>query len=461
MALGTKVRNQIYRFSYSLTKRLTSIPQFPNCHSFSNTANPPNFNFSNSPQPSQYRKQISLANLFQRYGFPVSELHSFLAKNKFLLNSNVSELEGSLEILSLSFKLQQNVLVSLVCGCPAVLDLRFLKKWEAGICYLGSLGSSPMMCRSVLDFSRRFQIDPDEFSRCVRVLRGLGFSDGTIGRVLEGFPGVVMMSEQELQKRMDFWSLVGIQRETIDRIYYSFPGVLGYTVENRLKPLLDEFFVMGFDWHSVKQEIVKEPRILSLELGELRTCLELLKKLKCRMPIKEEIFSQGEFQAGLAVKLRVDRLHRYGFTRRDALNILKREPRAIIYDIEDIEKKIDFLLQRMKFDIDSLVDVPEYLGVHFDKQIVPRHNVIEYLRSKGGLGFEVGLRDIIKPSRLKFYNFYVKPYPECEKMFGRFSDYVETKPRHPAGLWKIFKPPKYPESKEDLKNIKSFMEQMV
>ena len=461
MALGIRARSQFYRFSYSVSKNLTYIPQFPNCHSFSNTAKPPNFNFSNPAQQTQYRKQVSLANLLQRYGFPASELHSFLAKNKFLLDSNLSELEGSLEILLLSFKLQQNVLVSLVCGCPAVLDLGFLKKWQVGIRSLGSLGSSPKVGRSLLEFSKRFHIDPDEFSRCVTVLKGLGFSDGTIGRVLEEFPRVVMMSEQELQKRMDFWSLVGIHRETVDKLYSSFPGVLGYAVENRLKPLLDEFLDMGFDWRLVKQEMVKEPRILSLELGELRTCLELLKKLKCRVSIKEEIFSRGEFQAGLAVKLRVDRLHRYGFTRRDALSILKREPRAIIYDIEDIEKKIDFLLQRMKFDIDSLVDVPEYLGVHFDKQITPRHNVIEYLRSKGGLGFEVGLRDIIKPSRLKFYNFYVKPYPECEKMFGRFSDYVETKPRHPAGLWKVFKPSKYPESQEDLKNIKSFMEEMV
>ncbi|KZV37135.1 hypothetical protein F511_15055 [Dorcoceras hygrometricum] len=64
----------------------------------------------------------------------------------------------------------------------------------------------------------------------------------------------------------------------------------------------------------------------------------------------------------------------------------------------------------MSFDIQCLVEVPEYLGLNLDKQIVPRFKVIDHLRSNGGLGDEV--------SRLKFYNLYVRPYPELEKVYG-------------------------------------------
>ena len=118
----------------------------------------------------------------------------------------------------------------------------------------------------------------------------------------------------------------------------------------------------------------------------------------------------------------------------------------------------------MKFDVLCLVDVPEYLGVNFEKQIVPRSNVIAYLRSKVGLGRRlgwVGLKPFINLSRLRFYNLYVKPYPECEKMFGRFAGDIEDENQHPVGMWKLFKPKKCPESKEDLKNMKSFMELVV
>lgn len=103
-----------------------------------------------------------------------------------------------------------------------------------------------------------------------------------------------------------------------------------------------------------------------------------------------------------------------------------------MYDLEDTEKKIEFLIQRMKYGVDCLHEVPEYLGVNFEKQIVPRYNVIEYLKGKGAIGFEVGLKDIIKPTRLRFYNLYVKPYPENQKIYGRFSGKVEVKSKHPA-----------------------------
>ncbi|XP_010695253.2 transcription termination factor MTERF15, mitochondrial [Beta vulgaris subsp. vulgaris] len=460
MAFYALTRNHFRKLN-PLSLHQISIPKFPKFLPFSNIPNSQSFNLSNSLQQSQYRKQISLANLLQRYGFPSSELHAFLTKNKFLLSSNVSEIEQSMGILLLSFKLQQNLLVSLVYGCPSILDLVFLKKWEVGISSLGLLSSSPRVVSSILEFSKRYRINPDRYCSCVQILKGLGFSDGTISSILEGFPGVVMIDENELRKRIDFWVFVGIGKEAVDKIYLSFPGVLGFQVESRLKPLLNEFLDMGFGRRLVREEIIREPRILNLELGELRRCLELIQRLKCRESIREKILSKGEFRAGFSVKVRVDCLCRYGLIRRDALSILKREPRSITYDIEDIESKIEFLLERMKLDVECLIEVPEYLGVNFEKQIVPRYNVIEYLRSRGGLGFEVGLRDIIKPSRLRFYNLYVKPYPECEKLYGRFSEYVEQKNRHPVGLWKHFKPPKYEETKEDLKNLKSFTEFLV
>ncbi|XP_074278679.1 transcription termination factor MTERF15, mitochondrial [Silene latifolia] len=445
----------------SLVKQVAVVSKLPGFKSFTTTQHPQSLGFSNSIENTHYRKKILLANLFQRYGIPSSMLYDFIAENKFLMNSDVSELEQSLGILLLSFKLPHKSITSLVCDCPSALDLKFLKKWEAGSLKSGLFASFPGVVKSVLEFSRRFQIDPERFSVCVKVLRGLGFSDRTINRVLEEFPGVVMMNERGLKEKIEFWSLQEIEREDIDKIYYLFPIVLEYGIDNRLKPLLNELMNLGFGRRLVREAIIREPRILCFEVGEVRWYLEVLRKLRCRDSIKEKIFENGEFKAAFAVKLRIDCLCKYGLIRRDALNILKREPRAIIYDIEDIKTKVQFLLEKMKFSVDSLIDVPEYLGVNFDKQIVPRYNVIEYLRSRDGLGFEMGLRDIIKPTRLKFYNLYVKPYPECEKLYGRFSEYIDTKSRHPIGLWKCFKPPKHPESKDDVKNMRSFTESLT
>ncbi|KDP31369.1 hypothetical protein JCGZ_11745 [Jatropha curcas] len=413
-----------------------------------------------SPNQSLYRKQISLANLFQRYGFPPSQLHGFISSNHFLLNSNLPDIEKSLGIL-LSFKIPQQLIVSLIIECPGVLEFDFLKKWERGFSNSGDLSISPLVIKGVLAHSKRLQIDPDWLYKSVNVLKGLGLSEGTIRKVLEGFPGVITLKKSEVHKRIEFLLQIGIYRDEVDRILNSYPEALRFGVENRLMPLVDEFEDLGFSKDYITKEIMKEPQILGMELGELARCLELLRSLKCREAIKLRIFKDGAFRSGFEVKLRVDCLCKHGLIRREAFKVLWKEPRVIIYDLEDIEKKIEFLVNTMRYNVGCLVEVPEYLGVNFEKQILPRYNVIEYLRAKGGLGDEVGLKGMIKLSRLRFYNLYVKPYPECEKMFGRFSGDVQVKRQRPVGLWKLFKPQMHPDSKEELKHIKSFMEGLV
>nr|XP_033513572.1 transcription termination factor MTERF15, mitochondrial-like [Nicotiana tomentosiformis] len=197
-----------------------------------------------------------------------------------------------------------------------------------------------------------------------------------------------------------------------DHILCVYPGVLAFGIQNKFKRLLDEFKVQGFNMDVVKKHVLRDPRILALKVGELSWCLELLKSLKCRESIKEYIFHEGAFKAGYEVKLRVDCLRNHGLTLRDAYSVLWREPRVILYRVEDAEKKIQFLVHVMEVDIQCLFEVSEYLGVNFEKYILPRFKVIDHLRAIGGLGDEVGLRELIKPSRMKFYNLYCKPYPE-------------------------------------------------
>ncbi|KVH94968.1 Mitochodrial transcription termination factor-related protein [Cynara cardunculus var. scolymus] len=162
-----------------------------------------------------------------------------------------------------------------------------------------------------------------------------------------------------------------------------------------------EFTGMGFTPNEIREEIIRNPKILGSEVGEMSKCLRMLNSLKCRVPIKENLFSEGAFMASYEVKSRIDCLHKHGLLYRDAFSVLWREPRAILYDLKEIDLKMEFLTNTMKFDVLSLDEVPEYLGVHFEKQIVPRYNVIEHLRSKGGIGDEIGLRRMIMINILK------------------------------------------------------------
>ncbi|CAK9181462.1 unnamed protein product [Ilex paraguariensis] len=459
MAIRFLVRPSVYSLITFTTATIPSL-QIPKPPAFSTSPKPQIPRPPDFSQKTYHMNVVSLSNLFQRYRFPPCKLHTFLTRNRFLLNSHSADIEKSLKIL-ISLKPCQDFLHSVVNNCPRVLELEFLKKWEMGISEMGASHVSWITIQNVLEVSRKFDLDPNDFYRCLQCLKGLRLSDSAVNRVLETFPMVIMMSGDQIRDRIEFLVGIGIQRNEIDRIFQWFPGILAYSMENKLKPLFSEFEDLGFSTDVVRKEILRDPRILGLEVGELSKCLRMLRSLKCRVAIDEKIFRQGVFRAGYEVKLRVDVLHKYGLTYRDAFTILWKEPRVMLYQIEDIKKKIEFLINRMKFDVLCLVEVPEYLGVNFEKQIVPRYSAIEYLRSKGGLGDEVGLKALIKCSRMRFYNLYVKPYPECEKIYGRFAGDVEVKNRHPVGMWKLFKPQKYRESKEDVQNIKCFMETLV
>ncbi|KAL6995052.1 hypothetical protein U1Q18_005186 [Sarracenia purpurea var. burkii] len=239
-----------------------------------------------------------------------------------------------------------------------------------GLSGMGISNVTLLAIQNVLQISRKFGLGPEDLSRCIQHLKGLGFSDGIITRLLKEFPMVIVMNEDGIRERIEFLVGDGIDRNQIDRIFNIFPAILE----------------LGFSLDVLRREILRDPSVLGLELGELYRCLELLRNLKCWVPIKERIYSEGAFGAGHEVKRRVDCLCRYGLIRGDAFKVLRKEPRTILYAIKDIEKKIEFLVHRMKFDVFWLVDVPGYLGVNFEKQIVTRYNVIEYLGSIGARG---------------------------------------------------------------------------
>ncbi|GER40148.1 mitochondrial transcription termination factorfamily protein [Striga asiatica] len=411
---------------------------------------------------SNERNLISLSNLFQRYGFPHSELPDFLKKNEFLLSSNESEIEKSFQIL-LSLKPSQDFLVSTVTGCPRVLHHEILENWELGFKRLGICNNlTELAIRNVLEIATKFGLSPDCGFRRVEFLKGLGFSGSTVTRVLEAVPMVITSNEDKILSKVEFLMGIGIRAREHNRIFNSCPQILSFAVTNRLKPLLDEFEALGFSSDVIRREVLREPKILGLENGELSECVEMLRKLKCRAAIRKNIYQDGEVRAGYRVKMRIDCLRKHGLIYRDAFTVLWKEPRVILYEIDEIDKKIEFLVREMKFDVQCLVEVPEYLGVNFEKQIVPRFRVVEHLRASDGLGDEVGLRDLVRLSRMRFYNMYVKPYPECEKIYGRYnSGGGVARKQHPTGMWKLFRPQKYPETSDDVTNVKAYVESLA
>ncbi|KAJ0963514.1 hypothetical protein J5N97_028636 [Dioscorea zingiberensis] len=410
---------------------------------------------------SQSSHRTLLMNLLQRYGFPQSQTYEFVEKNRFLLDSSLSDVEKGIGIL-LSMGFSEKSLVSTIASRPRLLELEFLGKWQLGFKEIGFETIPPSLVQNALEQSGEFHFEPEDLCRIVLDLRNLGFSDGTVIRVLERWPLVFLRGSIDVSQKVVFLKGFGIKIDEINHMCHSYPDLLAFGIESRLKPLFKESRDLSFSWNEIRKVLIRNPKLLlGMEVGELSHCVDLIKSLKCRMAIKSKILSKGPLRAAIDVKLRVDCLCRHGLIRRDAFKVLAVEPRPILYELKDIEKKIEFLMYKLGLTIECLVECPKYLGVNLEKRIIPRYNVIEHLKSKGGLGCDVGLKHLVKLTRQKFYNLFVKPYPECEEIFGGLKRVVEVKARHPTGMWKLFKPLKFSNSMEDVRHMKSFMESLV
>ncbi|CAN6342905.1 unnamed protein product [Urochloa humidicola] len=231
----------------------------------------------------------------------------------------------------------------------------------------------------------------------------------------------------------------------------------GSHLHPRLGRLLQELAGLRLPEGEIKAALASDPEgLLSMDPGEPSRLLELLRDLRCRKAVKDQVLAHGALRAAVAARRRVELLHARGLTRHDALRVLAAEPRALLYSVEDVERKVEFLVSAMGFEVRWLVQYPEFLGVNLDRWIIPRHNVVEHLKSIGGLGDPVEMKHYVRLSRRRFYYMFVKPYPECERIFGGMVRERKEMVRrqHPTGLWKLFSPVKHERTEEEVTNMK-------
>lgn len=402
------------------------------------------------------RGLVAVTRLLERYGFPRTGIYDLIQKHKFLLKCSESELEKTLKTLEF-YGLSREILPPFLHSCPSVLNFDYLNQWRPLFSSLQKYPNRIDIIGKLLNYCAKFGLDPvgpqnyeenvkflldhrigsSYIGRClekcpllfflnkqtdlepkIKVLRDAGVKNATIYHVLRKYLNFVTYRTPSLALKIEYLKSIGLTGEDIDQVYFTFPALLAHSIEDKLKPLVTELESLGFTGHHLVKTILHNPYVFSMKVGgELSRCVSLLKNLKCRKPLQDKIYKEGIIAGSRRVKARLEYLIKQGLSHREAFKLLEKEPRIILYDLQSIEEKVNFLISDMGFPVRNLIEVPDYLGVNFYKQILPRYRVIAYLRSKGGLGVEVTLKTMTRLTRNQFYNKYVRPYPDCEKFF--------------------------------------------
>ncbi|KZV45899.1 hypothetical protein F511_35492 [Dorcoceras hygrometricum] len=174
-------------------------------------------------------------------------------------------------------------------------------------------------------------------------------------------------------------------------------------------------------------------------------------------------------------------LKELGLSESTIIRILEEEPMIMVSKRDEIMEKVEFLLgigfQRKEIDIiirmfpPFVKDVlkPSWRQGNMSKEafktIVKKtvDKVSSAMKSHRIPKSQARINHYIDSSRGKLTKLImfvltqkltpniliVKTYPELEKVYGRFSGEVQVQSRHPVGMWKLFTPRQYLESKED------------
>ncbi|XP_031484134.1 transcription termination factor MTEF1, chloroplastic [Nymphaea colorata] len=175
---------------------------------------------------------------------------------------------------------------------------------------------------------------------------------------------------------VDFLRSNGFPDSELGRIFNLCPEVLESSVRDDVLPvftfLLREVGVSGDDLRGV---INRRPRLLACSVPDrLRPTLYFLQSLGIADVRKHTALLSCDAEEKFVPRLEF--FQRVGFSRRDAVSMVRRFPPLFCYGVEtNLRPKFEFLVNDMQRGMDELRDFPQYFSFSLENRIKPRHMV--------------------------------------------------------------------------------------
>ncbi|KAJ6388028.1 hypothetical protein OIU77_026570 [Salix suchowensis] len=119
---------------------------------------------------------------------------------------------------------------------------------------------------------------------------------------------------------------------------------------------------------------------------------------------------------------KIDVFKSVGWTEEEVLGVFKRFPCLLLSSEEKIRGMMDFFLNKMKLERQTIVANPVLLKLSFSNRVLPRCNVLKFLKSKKLIKGEKNVATFLKLSEKDFMERCVTKYedkvPGLLEMYG-------------------------------------------
>lgn len=266
----------------------------------------------------------------------------------------------------------------------------------------------------------------------IQYLSSLGLNECHFARIYNRHKPTLQTKAASAQERMDFLRGVGVKTEDLVKIIVKQPQILGYTIENNIKPHIDFLRGLGVpdsrlgqiitanpSFFSYSLELSLKPRVRFLieEVGIKRTDLakvvilgpQTLRQPAEAMKSRLEFFSKelGASKGNLVkmvtkhpqllhysikdgIQLRINFLRSIGMNDADIVKILTRLPQILSLSVEkNLRPKYSYLVKELENGVESLSVHPLYFSISLKRRIWPRHRFLTSMKKVTNKPFPV------------------------------------------------------------------------
>jgi mTERF domain-containing protein len=297
-----------------------------------------------------------------------------------------------------------------------------------------------------ISWSRRVKSE-----RGVSFLKGIGFSEAHITRITRSCPVVLFADSQKtLIPKLEFFRSLGISKTDLYKIISSNPILLESSLKNQFIPCYHYLKSVLHTDENVVKTIKTRSGIFRCSVDKiLAPNISLLSEIgvpESRIQNMLMHYPRAFQLQHTRFKSKVEEVISLGFnpmrhTFLDALNILcttkkttldrkwaayRKEnlsddeirttfrafPNCLTISEEKITRTMDFLVNKMGFEVVNITTWPVCLGYNLEKRTIPRCRVIKVLCSHGVLKKGIALSTFLGHSETKFLNKFVCKYED-------------------------------------------------
>ncbi|XP_074588294.1 transcription termination factor MTERF8, chloroplastic-like [Curcuma longa] len=257
-----------------------------------------------------------------------------------------------------------------------------------------------------------------------RALQDLGLSQSDVVHLVQSNPIAIRDNMEAILSKIKFWqSLVG--SEVVLRKFLKHnQWFLGYSIPKRVQPNLEILQECGITGQKLSSILRYHPGIVFQKPDSLKSLVSRVENLGVPR-------TSGMFHLTLWVlymvnpnkfKMQMELFRGFGWSEDDFVAAFRKCPTFTTVSVKTLQRKMEFFLNEAGYASSDVMMRPILLAFSLEKRLIPRYQILTFLKSKGYIKSFGKLPTYMNYSEKTFLKMYILRYKdECPDLIDFYA----------------------------------------